>query len=97
MPFSIGLYCHTRGHKRLYPQRTDGIADGEGSFPLAACVVFNQVPEVVEDTEILVDDVLLDRPQVKAGQDMDFLGAFGNLQHEFKEAYGCFSCCRGAL
>ena len=63
----------------------------------AVTFVLHQYAEVIQDTQVLLDDVLLGGACIIRSQDMQLLWAFGYLKHELEQSYRGLSGCRGTL
>ena len=64
-------------------------------FPRSVALVLHQHAKVIQDTQILLDDVLLGGSGIVRGQDVQLLGRFSHLEHELEQSNRGLTGCRG--
>ena len=63
----------------------------------AITLVLNQYAEVIQDTQVLLDDVLLGGACIIRSQDVKLFGRLRYFEHELEQPYRGLSSCRGTL
>ena len=54
-------------------------------------IIFSQYPKIVNDSQILVNDVLLGSARVLGSYNVQLLRGLCHLKHKFEQAYRCLS------
>ena len=108
----INVQASVLAAQGILPLALVAIADNKDYLIAAGCVeedvghvittaaitlVLNQHTEVIQDTQVLLDDVLLGGACIIRSQDVQLLRAFSNLKHEFEQPNRGLAGSSGAL
>ena len=106
--YLINVQASVLAAQGIFPLSFVSISDYEDNLVPCRCVktqvrhlilsgpisfVLNQNPEIIQNPQILVYDILLCSSGVIRGQDVQLLRRLRHLEHELEQANGCLARC----